>query len=208
MKKLLAILIALTLFVSFGVAVSANEVAEDADVTENVDNVYENEEPHGENGNFFAEIYEYVSNHADDLFSALAFIGSLVLAFIYKKGLMPQLSNALGNIRASVKSIGDTAEKTLAGSEGALSEIKSGMEFVGSGLDSLCVAVADLDARLAASEEQMNETKAMKTIMSAQVDMLYNIFMSSALPQYSKDAVGERISEMKAALAEPVEEDE
>jgi hypothetical protein len=48
----------------------------------------------------------------------------------------------------------------------------------------------------------------MKTIMSAQVDMLYNIFMSSSLPQYSKDAVGERISEMKAALAEPVSNDD
>ena len=208
MKKLLVVLIAALLFVSCGVCASASETEGDTVVTEKTDNVYENEEPKEESDNPFAVAYNYVSEHADDLFSLLAFVGSLAMAVVYKKGLLPQLSTALGNIRTSVKSIGDTAEKTLAGSEGALSEVRSKMELVGSGLDTLCTAVADLDKRLAASEEQANEAKAMKTIMSAQVDMLYSIFMSSALPQYSKDAVGERISEMKAALAEPVTGDE
>lgn len=208
MKKLLVVLIAVMLFISCGVCASASEPDADTVVTEKTENVYENEVPTEEQENPFAAAYNYVSEHADDLFSLLAFIGSLVLALVYKKGLLPQLSTALGNIRSSVKTIGDTAEKTLAGSEGALSDVKSKMELVGSGLDTLCSAVAELDKRLAASEEQANEAKAMKTVMSAQVDMLYSIFMSSALPQYSKDAVGERISEMKAALAEPVANDE
>ncbi len=208
MKKLLVVLITVMLFISCGVVASATEADTNTDATEKTDNVYENEVPVEDSSNPFAQCYEYISEHADDLFSALAFAGSLVLAFIYKKGLMPQLSSALGNIRASVKSISDTAEKTLAGSECAIADVKSSMELVGTGLDTLCSAVADLDKRLSASEEQMNETKAMKTIMSAQVDMLYSIFMSSSLPQYSKDAVGERISEMKAALAEPVSGDE
>ena len=34
----------------------------------------------------------------------------------------------------------------------------------------------------------------------SQVDMLYAIFMSSALPQYQKDEVGARIKEMREEL--------
>ena len=33
--------------------------------------------------------------------------------------------------------------------------------------------------------------------MSAQIDMLYGIFMTSSLPQYQKDAVSEHIHKMK-----------
>lgn len=208
MKKLLVVLISVLLFISCGVAVSASEVGNEAEVSENSSNVYENEEPNADNGNPFAEIYEYVAGHANDIFSALAFIGSLVLAFAYKKGLMPALSSALGNLRTSVKSISETAEKTLVDNENAYADFKANMELIGKGLDTLCISVAELDKRLSDSEKQADEAKAMKTIMSAQVDMLYSIFMSSSLPQYSKDAVGERISEMKAALAEPVNANE
>lgn len=205
MKKFLIVLIAVMLFISCGVAASAAEI--EADISENPSNAYEIEDA-DQNNNPFAEIYEYVSRHADDVFSALAFIGSLVLAFAYKKGLLPALSSALGNLRTSVKSISDTAEKTLLENENAYADFKQNMELIGKGLDTLCISVAELDKRLCESEKQADETKAMKTIMSAQVDMLYNIFMSSSLPQYSKDAVGERISEMKAALAEPVNANE
>lgn len=208
MKRLLIILIAVMLFISCGISVSASEVNNTEDVTENTDNVYESNEPSQENTNPFAEIYGYACEHADNIFSVLAFIGSIVLAFVYKKGLMPALSSALGNLRTSVKSISDTAEKTLVGSENAYTDFKSNMELISKGLDTLCISVAELDNRLSASEKAADESEKMKTIMSAQVDMLYNIFMSSSLPQYSKDAVGERISEMKAALAEPVSNDD
>ena len=201
MKKLLVVLIAVMLFITCGVAASAVEAGESTVVDENTDNVYENIEQ-AESTNPFAELYTYVCEHADNLFSVLAFSGSLLLAFFYKKGLMPALSSALTSLRTSVKSIGDTAERTLAGSESSYAELKGKMELVGQGIDTLCIAIADLDERLAASEAQIDQGKAMRTIISAQVDMLYSIFMSSSLPQYSKDAVGERIAEMKAALAE------
>ena len=208
MKRLLIILIAVMLFISCGISVSASEVNNTEDVTKNTDNVYESNEPSQENANPFAEIYDYACEHADNIFSVLAFIGSIALAFVYKKGLMPALSSALGNLRTSVKSISDTAEKTLVGSENAYTDFKSNMELISKGLDTLCISVAELDNRLSASEKAADESEKMKMIMSAQVDMLYNIFMSSSLPQYSKDAVGERISEMKAALAEPVSNDD
>ena len=207
MKKLLVVLIAVMLFICCGVCASAAE-GDELTNTDNAADVGVSAEESVVNENLFAELYEYVSENADKIFSALAFAGSLVLAVFYRKGLMPALSSALGNLRASVKSISDTAEKTLEGSESAYAAVKDSIDLVGQGLDTLCVSIAEIDKRLSASEEQISETKVMKTIMSAQVDMLYNIFMSSALPQYSKDAVGERISEMRAMLAKTVTDDE
>ena len=52
------------------------------------------------------------------------------------------------------------------------------------------------DGELLKNRENQNLT----VIISAQIDMLYDIFMSSALPQYQKDAVGERVALMKEAL--------
>lgn len=202
MKKLLVVLIAVLLFISCGVAASAAGLGNDTDVTENTEDVYESKEPTNEDGNPFAELYEYVCKNADNIFSALAFGASVLLALVYKKGLMPALTSSLGNLRTSVKTISETAERALKESEGAYAGVKKSIDIVGEGLDALCITVGELEGRLAASEEQANEAKAMKTIMSAQIDMLYSIFMSSSLPQYSKDAVGERIGEMRATLAQ------
>ena len=44
-----------------------------------------------------------------------------------------------------------------------------------------------------AAEDRAN----MKALMVAQIDMLYDIFMTSSLPQYQKDAVNKRIQGMK-----------
>ena len=202
MKRLLIVLIAVMLFISCGISVSASGVDKTEDVTENTDTVYENNESSAENANPFAEVYAYVCEHADNIFSVLAFIGSIVLAFVYKKGLMPALSSALGNLRTSVKSISDTAEKTLVGSENAYTDFKSNMELISKGLDTLCISVAELDNRLSASEKAADESEKMKTIMSAQVDMLYSIFMTSALPQYQKDEVGARIAKMREVMGD------
>ena len=40
----------------------------------------------------------------------------------------------------------------------------------------------------------------MRTILAGQIDMLYSIFMSSGLPQYQKDEIGEKIKEMREEL--------
>lgn len=43
--------------------------------------------------------------------------------------------------------------------------------------------------------------------MQMQINMLYDIFMTSALPQYEKDAVGERISAMNKILTDRAKEE-
>ena len=60
----------------------------------------------------------------------------------------------------------------------------------------------ELDVCIKDESEARREKKQLRLLADAQIDMLYNVFMSSALPQYQKDAVGERIAKMKEAIAE------
>ena len=50
--------------------------------------------------------------------------------------------------------------------------------------------------------------KSLLTVMQAQVNMLYEIFQSSALPVYQKEAVGNMINQMRSELAENENTDE
>ena len=49
-------------------------------------------------------------------------------------------------------------------------------------------------------EELLRERNALKTILEGQMYLLYSIFMSSSLPQYQKDMIGERIEELREEL--------
>ena len=45
----------------------------------------------------------------------------------------------------------------------------------------------------------------LRLILNSQIELLYEIFMSSSLPTYQKDAVGARFAEMKRALEKETE---
>ncbi len=150
--------------------------------------------------NALAEVYETVKSYTSEIFSTLAFIGTLIVAFIYKKGLLPvitrtttAISTLLSRLRAEnaagQKSADDkltlTAER-LAALEERITDIRASLDAVGESLD-----------RRANDDRSGGQ---LRTVISAQVDMLYAIFMSSALPQYQKDEVGERITAMKKEL--------
>ena len=190
MKKLIAIIFAAALMLGImTVGASAAEAPEGEPIAE-------------ESENFFAEVVEVIETNSDKILSALAFIGSIVLAFTYKRGLLPTLSKTLGNIGSSVKSIGESTEKSLCDNADTMSAINSHIKDIGELFDGLSEDVSALNKKLDSYEEDKLSAAAMSEIMRAQVDMLYEIFMSSSLPHYQKEAVGERISEMKRLLSE------
>ena len=71
-----------------------------------------------------------------------------------------------------------------------------------------CGRKATVNARLDALEDERDERKKLTAVLSAEVDMLYEIFMSAALPQYLKDSVGERIAKMKAEILETAHDEQ
>ena len=208
MKNLIAIIFAVVLALGITATsvcasqVPASDVSKtDTDATETVVTEIEEADAEKTEENPFAAAFSVIEEHADKILSALTLIGSLVLAFTYKRGLLPTLSKALGSIGGSVKSIGESTDKSLAENSVALTEIKGRINDVGTLFENISADVSALNDKLACYEDEKNNAIAMQEIMRAQVDMLYEIFMTSSLPQYAKDSVGERIAEMKTKLS-------
>ena len=149
---------------------------------------------------------EFVTDNCSEILSLMTFIGSLVIAFTYKKGLLPRLSGALKGIGGSVGELKENTEKSVSEINGKMDEICKESKTT----ESLCQALGERIEALSIDLDEIKgakgERERMQAILAAQVDMLYDVFMSSALPQYSKDAVFERINAMKSALAEVNEE--
>ena len=157
----------------------------------------ESDEPDG----FFAALYEAVVKHAAEIASAAAAICSIALAFAMRRGLTPMLRDALSSVAGSVGKLSEGVRE----SEERAKEISNALaERLGAAEETVArlsevIAAIEKERSGEAEEELMRED--VLTVMSAQIEMLYDVFMSSALPQYKKDAVGERVSLMRKQLA-------
>jgi hypothetical protein len=66
--------------------------------------------------------------------------------------------------------------------------------------------VRAIEARVGEYGEVAKERATLKLILQNQIDMLYAIFQSSALPQYQKEEIGVKIQRMREELASYGEE--
>lgn len=184
MKKTLIILLSFILiFTLLGVAASAEYTDTEEEKT-----------------NIFETVYTEALKHSDKILSALAFSASLILALAYKKGLLPLIKGALSALTSSVSRLKEETESASLAAKRTIEDSSAKLESSQILLESLTERLRAIENELSASTEEQNMRRDIKRIMSAQVDMLYEIFMSSSLPAYQKESVGERIAEMKKAL--------
>lgn len=190
LKYLITSILVIVLALGLSVTASAETLTEAEEITE---------------ATVFDKLYTEVSEYAGEILCALAFIGSVVLAFAYKKGLMPIVKSSLVTIGNAMSKMKDSVNKNAERGEEMNREIASGLDgavkviqTLGERIDAL---EKSLTERLADKDETAREREALSIIMTSQIDMLYEIFMSASLPQYQKDAIGEKIAKMKGALA-------
>lgn len=157
----------------------------------------ENTENEGASGkiekNLFEEIYSLIELNADKIFSILAFIGTLVVGVGYKSGLLPLLSDALTKLKGSIDRVKEDGELSKLETGQRLNEIVEAVDCIGSDIEKM-------RWQYESYEMLCQERESMRLILEGQIDMLYAIFMTSALPQYQKDEIGERISKMREEL--------
>ena len=155
--------------------------------------------------NFFTVAYEEISSYASEILCALTLAASLILAFAYKKGLLPLVQGALVSIGNAVTKIKDSTEVSEQKASRLEENLESGIQGAKAALDKVIERIASFEQTISAkllNEEQIKEEyKKLGFVVGAQIDMLYDIFMTSSLPQYQKDAVNKRISEMKEVIA-------
>lgn len=138
--------------------------------------------------------------HLGEILSALTLIGSLAIAFTYKKGLLPLLSGALGRLgdasgaaKASAESAAQTAEQIHSTVQNATAETARICGELTDGMNGMAQRLTQIETQLAQSRRADSATE-------ATVELLYDIFMSSSLPNYRKEEVSARLKNIMAAL--------
>ena len=192
---------------------SAEESAKASDTVDIPDTGTDNCEDIGENiengkENAFSVAFGFFEENASEIFSVLSFIGSLLIMVTYKSGLLPFVEKGIGALAGGVKRIGERAE-SLGNEAGAFnSEIKAKLKEAETLLENMQTALSGLYERLPSASEDAASRERLETVMRAEIDMLYEIFMAASLPQYLKERVGERIGTMKHALGEGIDKNE
>lgn len=189
-KKLLLLLCFLIAFTLFSASAHA----------EYTDSVPDESETSAAEANIFDAVYAEIIKHSDKILSALAFSASLILAFAYKKGFLPLIKGALSALTSSVSKLKEETESASLAAQSSIEGASAKLENAQELLASLTERLETIEGKLAASAEEKNLQRDIKKVMTAQVDMLYSIFMSSSIPAYQKEAVGESIAEMKKTL--------
>ena len=192
LKYLIALVLTTALFIGFAVHASADEGAEEITKEQSEDNL-------------FSKVYEEVASYASEILCGLTLVGSLTLAVAYKKGLLPLVEKSLLAIGNAVSGIKESTKESAEAGSRLKDNIEKRLTVASETLEALADKIGSLDKALSASLEgdakSRLEAKELRLVVDTQIDMLYDIFMSSALPQYQKDAVGERIAKMKEAMA-------
>lgn len=150
--------------------------------------------------NVFAEIYAVVRANADKIFSALAFVGTLIVGAMYKSGLLPLLSDALGKFKGTLEGIKSENERYESLTGAKLSEMGVSIKNIEKSVEDTGSQIARIESELSVYEKALAERESMKIILSGQIDMLYSIFMASSLPQFEKEEIGNKIARMREEL--------
>ncbi|MBQ8321583.1 MAG: hypothetical protein IJX92_04390 [Clostridia bacterium] len=150
--------------------------------------------------NVFTTLYEMALSHAAEIFSCLSLIGTMVVSILYKKGLLPSVKEAISSIGASVTRIKESTDKQSETSREAGEKMSQRLDGFEEKLSEFSDVLNKMEERLYTTGQIYEQNEKTRLILSEQVDMLHDIFMSSSLPQYQKEAVGKRSNKMKAEL--------
>lgn len=149
---------------------------------------------------FYELIYSAVSENSEKIMSALAAIASLVLAFTYKKGLLPTLKSAIDKLCDAVAKIKNESALQSEKAQSLIGDAADRLNAAKTAMDDITERLDALERELSESLETKDEKEKFRLILLAQTEMLYDIFMSSALPQYQKDIVGEKTAKIKEQI--------
>jgi hypothetical protein len=142
--------------------------------------------------------------HASEIFSALTLFGSLMLAYAYKKGLMPTLWGGLNRIAASAEEASERAKTLSEAAQGSITTLTEATAPVLARVESLCNGAETLAAQAQTLEERIREAEddraLVKTLMTGVAEMLYGVFTAANLPQYAKEQLGQKYASVTAAL--------
>ncbi len=150
--------------------------------------------------NIFGVIYENALAYSAEIFSFLSLIGTLILSRFYKNGLLPTVKSTLGSLGSTVVKIKESSERQCESQSEYASAINEKLRELEASLARYGENLRALEEHLQTEEKSRIQREKTDKILLSQVDMLYDIFMTSSIPHYQKEATGERINRMRKEI--------
>ena len=149
-------------------------------------------------------LLSFLEDNGSTLLSATGVIVSLLLAFLYKSGLLPLVSKGLSAISASSdKAAGMTAEFTAKAAE-ALSALEESAGATLSHAEETEAIVKSTETILAALGDALTEAKAERErialVLSEETALFYELLNSVKLPEAQKDVIRARYYKYQSLL--------
>ncbi len=161
-----------------------------------------------EEGGFGVILSRIWENYASEIFSVLTLVTSLVLAYFYKRGLVPVVWSGIDRIGRASEEAGSAARTIAAATDTRLTEFISRVEPVLTGVEaaatqslSLAEYIRHMEQSLADSE---TERERVRLVMAGVADLLFDVFSAANLPAYAKERLGTRYNALSAILNEEV----
>ena len=150
--------------------------------------------------NPFALLYRDIAQNLDAVFGAFAAFGTLVIAFSYKRGMLPLLRGGVGVLSDKVKEIGEESKKIGEESSENAEFVKNQLQIMLTSFRECTDSMHGFGEALGELKKRSDEIGLLKSLLLGEVELLYDIFSSSSLPQYQKELVARRMEEMRTAL--------
>ncbi len=200
MKKIVIFITALLLLSVVSIGIFASEGASvPEDNSDFVEKAVNEASPLSE------KVKDAVAPYISDIFCILTFISTVAVAVVYKKGLLPSVSNAIGSMNASAGNLAGKLSAFAESTDGKISELYSKLEPVLAGFSGITEALAFIADENAKIEGELaiakDESERTKMLIMLQNDLLYTVFMGSGIPQYQKDAIAESYLKIKGMLS-------
>ena len=160
--------------------------------------------PSSESTDIVKGLFDDLKNNLPEILSALSLICTVILMIVYKSGFIPMVREGVCALSAKVKSIGEQTDKMSLCAKSSDENIRAALEYAEKRLSTIEDSLSLLSEQLRGVDAIGAKSDAVSRALSIEAQMLYELFMSSALPQYEKDRVGEMIAEMKR-ISEGVE---
>ncbi len=209
MKRIIGIIcLTAILFTILALSAGATDIGQNEAVNEHTEgdgesNEYgmHNSEGTEESENIFEDTYALIRANSDKLLSALAFIGSLILALAYKKGLLPTVNTAISSLASVVGGIKDAAEKCGTASNDIKETLTDKLGLTEKSLCGIAERLTALENSLSEINEEGKRGELIEKTLRAELDMLYEIFIASSLPEYQKEEIRGKMKTIRAGLS-------
>lgn len=183
-KNIFALLIAILVCFSLCLSASAEEeptIDPETDITTETDATTETDVP------WSTFVSDMLGEYAGEILSALAFAGSGILIFLFKKGLLPTISKALVTLGDKSSDAADAAKKALDTSADVAKKTAE--------------TVDDMNVKMQAFEkDNANKIDSYKQVLTLQTDMIGTLLLNLRLTPDQRGAVEKTMEDIKKAM--------